>query len=79
MRAGYAMLTLCTLITGCQQEPDFDERYDEHSREIEKQARSIEETVDKRLKAAEEAEAALNETALNETGDIEPSGGNPEQ
>lgn len=74
MRAGFASLSLYMLIAGCQKEPDFDARYDEHSRAIEQQARSIETTVDKRLKAAEEAEAALDNV-----GEIEASTSNPAQ
>ena len=66
MRAGFALIAVCALLAACQQEPSFDERFDEHSQVIKKQGRSIETSVDKRLKAAAEAEAALNEYGGNQ-------------
>ena len=62
MRAGFALIGVCALLIACQQKPNFDERFDEHSQAIEKQGRSIESSVDDRLKAAAEADAALGKT-----------------
>ncbi|MEW4466975.1 hypothetical protein AB1K62_03985 [Parasphingorhabdus sp. JC815] len=74
MRAGLILLSLSMLTAGCQREPDFNERFEEHSRAIEQQARSIEITVDKRIKSAEEAEAVLDNV-----GEFEALTGNPAQ
>lgn len=74
MRGVFALITVSMLLAACQQEPDFDERFDEQSEIIKKQGRSIEASVDNRLKAAAEADAALGRTA-----DIEPAGSNQGQ
>ncbi|HEY9092775.1 hypothetical protein [Parasphingorhabdus sp.] len=68
MRFGFVLLAVFTLLSACQQEPDFEERYKEQSEILEEQGRLIEKSVEHRLKAAEEAA-----TALGQDENIEPS------
>lgn len=74
MRSVFIFLATCSLLAACQQKTDFEERYKEQSELIEKQGRLIEQSVEKRLKAAEEAE-----TVLGQNVDVEPSGSKLEQ
>lgn len=63
MRAS-ALLLACAAIaglTGCKAEPDFDERFEQRSRELREKAKKIEADADARLAAAREAERAAAE------------------
>lgn len=50
-----------TLITACQREPSFDEKFEQQSRELSAKARKIEAETKAQLDAAREAEQAAAE------------------
>ncbi|MDK2761552.1 MAG: hypothetical protein KYX64_09365 [Sphingopyxis sp.] len=54
MRAAFILLPLL-LLTGCKDEPDFDERYDKASKEIEVRVKAMDADIAESDKAAEAA------------------------
>lgn len=56
-----AAVTSLALITACQREPSFDEKFEQRSRELSTEARKIEAETRKQLEAAREAEQAAAE------------------
>lgn len=60
MRAthGLAVLALLVLVTACQSEPGFDEKFEQQSRELSAKAQKIETETRAQLDAAREAEQA---------------------
>lgn len=63
MRAthGFAVLALLVLVTACQSEPGFDEKFEQQSRELSAKAQKIETETRAQLDAAREAEQAAAE------------------
>lgn len=58
-----SMAAALFLTTGCRAEPDFDEKFEQESRELSTRAARIEAESSRQLKAAREAERAAAELA----------------
>lgn len=63
MRAPLVTCTLAALAltAGCKAEPDFDQKFEQRSRELTQKARKIEADANARLAAAREADKAAAE------------------
>ncbi len=69
MRAAVILVPLL-LLTACQDEPDFEQRYDGAAKEIEARAK----TMDADIAASEAAAKAAGDTAEAPTQTVEPGG-----
>lgn len=65
VRLPLAAMASLALVTGCQREPSFDEKFEQQSRALSAEARKIEAETRKQLNAAREAEQAAAELDLS--------------
>jgi len=61
VRLTLAVLASLALVSACQREPSFDEKFEQQSRDLSAQARKIEAETKAQLDAAREAEQAAAE------------------
>ncbi|WP_017670820.1 hypothetical protein [Blastomonas sp. AAP53] len=72
MRSALGMMigAFLVLLAGCSAEPDFDEKFDQRSRELSEKARQIETEANAQLSAAREADKAAAEQEQTVTDNV---------